>query len=77
MQEAPTSSDRNMAEAEWCVGDTPLERCWDVSFTDRLVGTVRHLLSRRAAFSGVLYQKAKPDASFKTSGFTMSRRGRA
>ena len=76
MQEALSRNNTDLSSDEWCVGDAPLERCWDVSFADRLVGTVRHLLWRRVAGSGVVHQKAKPDASLKTSGFTMSRRGR-
>ena len=76
MQEAPSSSNTDFSSDEWCVGDAPLERCWDVSFADRLVGTVRHLLWRRALANGVVHRKAKPDASVKTSGFTLSRRGR-
>ena len=76
MQEALSRNDTDLSSDEWCVGDAPQERCWDVSFADRLAGTMRYLLSRRATGRGVVHQKAKPDASFKTSGFTMSRRGR-
>jgi hypothetical protein len=36
---------------DWCVGHAPPER-WDVSFTDRLMLTLRRWLSGRAAEAG-------------------------
>jgi hypothetical protein len=46
----------DLANTDWCVGDAPTR--WDVSFTDRLVVSVRRIFSRGQPPPAVQRRKA-------------------